>query len=46
MSGRQLYWVLENLKGESPLDRVLKVILKDEASKYKYGVIQIKEVAR
>jgi hypothetical protein len=39
---------LENLKGERPLDRVLKVILKDEAIKYehlRYKVIQAKEVA-
>jgi hypothetical protein len=49
MSGRQLYWVLENLKSERPLDRVLKVILKDEALKYehlRYKVTPIKEVAR
>ena len=46
MSGRQLYWVLENLKGEKPLDRVLKVILQTEAMKYeplKYEVIPSKE---
>jgi len=49
MSGRQLYWVLENLKGERPLDRVLKVILKDEALKYehlRYKVIPTEEAAR
>lgn len=49
MSGRQLYWVLENLRGERPLDKVLKVILRNEAKKYgplKYEVIPSKETIR